>query len=69
MEEIMIETKQQLMDTIKQDCLQRYGKESIHPKPFTNLTWKYMVTLRKLEYYSARKNRGGLIDFSINTIS
>ena len=60
----MRETKQQQVDTIKKDCLQRYGKESISPKPFTNLTWKYVVTLRKLEYFPQEKM--GAINCSTN---
>ena len=48
----MIESKAQYRDYVKADTKAMFGYERIRLKPFVGLTFKFLVTLRKCEYYT-----------------
>ena len=63
----MILSYKDLQDYLSQDA-KANGRTSIQPKLFGDEIWKFIVSLRKLEYYSNKSGRVALLFFPLKML-
>ena len=63
----MIRSYKDLQDYLSQDA-KANGRTSIQPKLFGDEIWRFIVSLRKLEYYSNKSGRVALLFFPLKML-